>query len=1301
MNPQIRQFLPSQARGVYRFDDTFSPSDNASYRRFVESKLRFLPFSLIEEIRRHVIFSDDFEAASQQLYLNAPGDTNSHRANSLFRRYQYFENALDGKKGIDGAVNFLEIHFVKKVLATLLNDAGLAAVQPQKQIGDYFVDFAIEGNTKLAIEVDGFGKFSSRGALDGFIERQNYITCQGWKIIRFTYGQVMHTTKMALKMLYNLFSADPNLKGYLFDNHDQRQMRLFDGVHEPAQTGQTVFDLVNGFYRVQDWFAEHASTQGIDTTEFLLRDDFGLPFPMVALALSSLYHFLDVVTAVVDLDFHLPSIEVDAPERFNAWREYMHPKIIMKKRNRSPRAIIVNSSILQNCPASLPAPVSSEATFSYRKGLSLEEIHRHLDYISREFFGYNDGTKPFQDKVLQRVFDGKEVLGISATGSGKSFCYWLPSLLKPGLTLVISPLRSLMRDQRLSLLSYGIASMEFINSDVKGVERRRYMEEVKLGYIRILYISPERLRIKEFIEEIESFQQLVPINIIAVDEAHCISEWGHDFRPSYLKLPMIRKTLAERNPELCLIALTATAGQQVEKDMRSILKLSETHVIRDRLADRERFSFQIVSVGDGRSKTDAFHQILQRDLPKALKQQSLPYLLFQVNSRNEKAVGLVFCIYADPHGKNTVKDGTAHYLFEAMNILEQNKIFVSRRGRWPKYDLDAFSNGKVRTFASKPPTLCPNCRCYEYTSQGSNAPINPTDYDDELDNVNEEGRPPARIAGQKTCLRCRKNFLADEVVSPPSWEKIIEANQNDFRDSAFDILVATKGFGMGIDKSSVRFVIHTSLSSGIEAWYQEVGRAGRDNERAHIVLIADSPNESCRKEMIKDKDKVKRPQCTWSGGCQHGRKSICDYGKQHIFITRSYPGDETDAIYALKILDRLFTDYSQNQGEPISIRFNYTDDISRREIALYRLMTLGLIKDYTVEYGQHPCFEVSMCMDVLPETPEDVECWKERMQDSLIAYMSHWDDPKGKPSFQAKTKNFATPQQQPLFNNTVYEPLYLRTRDFETLPQLPLFFNAVYDYLLLLLDHTYKDIVKMRYDMLWNLLDVVNSEKENQCQRARILPHFEGVASVDPTYRCGCCNVCSPELDFLNRVRTRLQNSSVESSTLELNDLLNHNVLDLEKLRKLCEVFRDYRDSTYRAARAVLEGNSNNLPALYLTREFSPPADELQANTERLLQTANDRLVPLAQLRELYKTSGSQFKPDLLLILNEEYTTSDTPEGWEFLIEEAENWQHFNNIQIAALHDCLDFFVLVDETLPPDTENFRERAETLEEILNA
>lgn len=1295
MNHLVRHFLPSQVRGVYRFDDTFKQDDGASYEQFSESKLRFLPCSLIEPIRHCANLAEDFSTVSKQLSLDVqPRDANSRRANAFFDRHPYFQNALQGKKAIEGADNYLEIHFVKNILAPLLNENGLAALQPQRKIGPYYVDFAFDESCKLVIEVDGFGKFSHRSDLDKFIERQNYITCQGWKIIRFTYGQIMHTTKITLKVLHDLLNGDPQSRNFLISNLTATQPRrtLFDVFRTHEEPCLNVFDLVNGFYHVQDWFAEFAI--GNPASEVALRDEFDFPFPLVGLAISSLYHFLDAVAAVVAVKFDLPAVMISSPATMaKKWKQHLHPLIAIHKSKSSQMSLMeasVSPLAVQHSSSFHPTPVRSEELISFRRGLSIDEIHQGLDYITREVFGYNDGTKPFQSKVLQRIFDGKETLGISTTGSGKSFCFWLPILLKPGLTLVIAPLRSLMRDQRLTLLNYGICSMEFINSDVEASEQRQYMEEAKLGYLRLLYISPERLRIKKFVEELEALQEFVPINALVIDEAHCISEWGHDFRPSYLKLPSMRTVLAKKNPEFRFLALTATAGELVEKDMRNVLKLNDTDVLREKMADRERFSYQIVPVNDGASKAEAFRKILKEDLATALKKNSLSGLLAQHNSRQEKAVGIVFCIYADPHGKNTIHDGTIHYLFAAMNILEPDKVFMPLRGKQahPKYDLDAFSTGKVRAFSSKPPTLCPKCYCYEYTSRSDRSLATSDDDDENKVSTKKTDLKP------KICLRCNHHFTGEQTLEQhkEKWEKLIEVNQNDFKRSRFDILVATKGFGMGIDKSSVRFVIHTSLSSGIESWYQEVGRAGRDNERAHIVLLADPPNDSCRHE-LENLVGPKQPRCSWTGGCKHGRKSICDYGKQHLFITKSYPGAETDAIAALRMLDRLVGVHAQTGENSIPIRFNYTDDISRYELALYRLQSLGLIEDYMVAYGQAPRFEVTHGFDGLPDSAEKLELQESMMKISLDAYMSHWDN--------KKPLNLAMVREKckPLSNFTV------KIKKFKMLSQLDSssfqyeFFNTVYEHLLLLLDHTYEYVVRMRYNMLWNLCGVVNSWKENQCQRFRILPYFEGAGSVDDSYRCGCCNVCSPELDFRDLVMSRPQNPGVEASTTELNELLRNNILDIMKLRQLCEVFRDYRTNTYAKGRVVLEGNPYNLPALYLTREFSPLA-ELGANTKLFLQTANEYRIPLVQLAELYKTSAQPLQSELLLLLNDQDTTCDCREGWEFLAEEASNPQHYGNTQISIMRDCLEFFVLVKE-LPQDTEFLQEKVVKIEEIINA
>ena len=474
------------------------------------------------------------------------------------------------------AQNYLEIQFVKKILAPLLTDAGLGTVYPQWEVGRYRLDFAlISGARKFALETDGFGKFRERKALDDFVRRQNFIAKEGWTVIRYTYGQVMETTDATLQELYAFLQDDPQIRGLLAI--DSAPHTPFLPGFEPSQTGQNAVHLVNDFHRVQDHFTDLMLSETPASSRITLADCFGLKFPFVAMAVSALFDFLTAVAEIVDIDFDLPRVTVCGVRPPRNWGVRLHPYVSVLD-GTDTAGVALDGPTAQRSAHKIPAPPSTAGHIKFRANLSVDyDIHKRLLYFTDNLFGYPNGTQGFQDRVLQRVFNGSDVLGISATGSGKSFCFWLPALLKPGLTLIIAPLRSLMRDQRLTLLNYGIASAEFINSDINAMSQRRILEEVKLGYLRLLYVSPERLRIKKFLDELTHLQEFVPINFLAIDEAHCISEWGHDFRPSYLKLPYLRKTLAAR-----LIALTATAGQQVEADMLGILNLNKSHLERAR-----------------------------------------------------------------------------------------------------------------------------------------------------------------------------------------------------------------------------------------------------------------------------------------------------------------------------------------------------------------------------------------------------------------------------------------------------------------------------------------------------------------------------------------------------------------------------------------------------------------------------------------------------------------------------------------------------------------------------------------------
>lgn len=1296
MNPLVRHFVPSVMRGVYRLDDVVTGQiDGDEYRRFIERKIALIPRHLAKEIG---VQSAREQARRLPIELipgpravalpNARG-----RAVEFFRHHDYFSNALNGntlarEDSLAGSQNFLEIQFVKKILVPSLSDDGLRLIRPQEQVGGYLVDFGLCGTRKFALEVDGFGKFQQQIDLDNFIKRQNHIAAAGWTVIRYTYGQIMKSTESTVRNFCSILASDAQLNGMLGRQPAGAQAHLFDDTADDF--GRNPIDRVNDFHRVQDFFADFCATQWPDRKEVVVRDDFKGSSSFVAVAISGLYEWLDAVAGIVDVDFNLPDVQVCGPLLTAGGNFRLHAKVTVAASDQYCDMVIDQRAILYGT-AAVPVPPDAESRkIDYRHGLSVDDIHLRLSYFTEHIFGYAAGTKKFQDLVLQRVFDDRHVLGISTTGSGKSFCFWLPGILRPGLTIVVAPLRSLMRDQILSLRNNGIAVAEFINVDVTEPARRRIMEEARLGFVRLLYVAPERLRIKQFLDQLADLTQSVPINLLAIDEAHCISEWGHDFRPSYLKLPMVRESLSCNESPLKLIALTATAGREVEADMLGILQLRkgdghEGDVIRDKAADRERFSYQIVLAENGSAKTKLFRKVLKEHIPKALNTTPLRSLLDKTNNSGEKALGIVFCIYANPHGRHTTHEGTAHYLYEAMDILEKADIFEPNHLGPDKYRLDAYSTGRVRVFSSTKPTLCPHCNSYDFTSTKGTTSAK--------DDLGEDDTGKDDGTGLKTCLHCGRDFTGSATKSPPTWNKVIKQNQEDFKSTRFDMLVATKGFGMGIDQSSVRFVLHTASSSGLESWYQEIGRAGRDEERAHIALLTEPPNNACTAALAKGELPI--PDCkSYRSGCPHGKAGLCDYGKQHMFVKGSYPGVVKDAFRSMRMLDRILEARQVAMNGPVTVRSSH-DSISSDEIVLYRLTVLGLVNDYVISYKPHPHFLVELTLSEVPARQELLGKYRKGMQQKLRDYLSPFQGTQIArftitQKIEKCCKEFgqleAFPEEvaklnvlrelTPLFGQTASE-----------------FVRMVFGHLLVLLEHTYDRVVKMRYDMLRRLLDVVTSQ---ECLRIAILDYFS--QAPEKGYRCGLCDVCAPDLNFpdiRNPPRENPTNQELERR-LERIYAEDPGSFDLKVLRELIHEFKDYPTAKYRQARTVVQGSPNNLSALFVAREFSPPA-EIEGNARRLLRTANASGISLAVVKDLYTTSPDYLKADMLVsILNDAYSACDTAEGWEFLAREASIPAHRQTASVGMMGECLEFFVIAERVISEGTHSFKQKVLELE-----
>jgi ATP-dependent DNA helicase RecQ len=218
--------------------------------------------------------------------------------------------------------------------------------------------------------------------------------------------------------------------------------------------------------------------------------------------------------------------------------------------------------------ANLPLPPTELNVAELNDNVNLAEFAT-LEQALKHFFGY-DSFRPGQQEIIQTMLDDRDQLVIMPTGGGKSLCFQLPALLKAGVTIVVSPLIALMQDQVEALRDNGIGAT-FINSTLGLAQLRERAAQILAGKIKLLYVAPERLLTESFLSFLAQVQAQVGIAALAIDEAHCVSEWGHDFRPEYRQIRLVR----ERFPQVPLVALTATATQRVRQDITQQLALRQ------------------------------------------------------------------------------------------------------------------------------------------------------------------------------------------------------------------------------------------------------------------------------------------------------------------------------------------------------------------------------------------------------------------------------------------------------------------------------------------------------------------------------------------------------------------------------------------------------------------------------------------------------------------------------------------------------------------------------------------------------
>lgn len=504
-----------------------------------------------------------------------------------------------------------------------------------------------------------------------------------------------------------------------------------------------------------------------------------------------------------------------------------------------------------------------------------------LEFFLKNIFekaSFREGQFPIISNVLNR----EDTIGLLPTGGGKSMCYQLPCLLQPSISFVVCPIKSLMYDQKLNMEASCVTNTNSITSDLTPQERSKIQNEFAQGKYLFIWISPERFQKKDFREYIADVyaNPELSISYAVIDEVHCMSEWGHDFRTSYLNLT---KTIQRYCPSSKFIGLTATASVNVLKDIKV------------------EFSRNERKLGDENIKS------------------LLDY------SRKE----LVFQIIVDQNNKyNKLKE-----IIESENIIEDDNnaclIFTPHvNGSYGCYsvanNIDRISTGKTKWYSGEVPEIP------EYDDSGNNT-------------------------GRKVA-----------VMSEDEFKKYKVAVQANFKKDKFPVLVATKAFGMGIDKNNINYTIHYGIPSSVEALYQEAGRAGRwtnkdKKAKCYVLYSQETTDEENIKKLFEidttfAEIKAINEEVEWNGGdifrqlflFLQGQRDINEDFKAIKLITENY--------FKPKSKQKIW--FSTVSRELRSIGFSGSNE-SLKEIAqkaIYRLRILGIVVDWTTDFVNH--FEV-------------------------------------------------------------------------------------------------------------------------------------------------------------------------------------------------------------------------------------------------------------------------------------------------------------------------------------------------------
>ena len=506
-------------------------------------------------------------------------------------------------------------------------------------------------------------------------------------------------------------------------------------------------------------------------------------------------------------------------------------------------------------------PIEYETAIPERAGQVEAALHYFLKYL----FGYSRFHQG-QVGIIKRALARRATLGILPTGSGKSLCYQMACLLQPCISFVVCPIISLIQDQDVNARDIGICRVGRIDSQMDREGKNKVLEGFGQRRYQFIWISPERFQTKDFRERLREIGNAASYGYAVIDEAHCLSEWGHDFRVSYLKL---NDTIQRFCPQAVILALTATASRSVLEDLLVELRITKRDVQTSPSLDRPELTYHVIKI-DEQNRAEALGTLLDEINDTFRRREGVSTIFEPVGEDGKDSIcGIVFC--NTKGGKRTA----------------------------------ASCSGVVSLLRSR------GIEAGEYHA--------------------DRGNERARV-------------------------------QQAFIDNEFTVMAATKAFGMGVNKKNVRYTIHDGLPWSIEAFYQEAGRAGRDDERneseCYILFSDDSPSEVVERVFARDTS------------IEEIRSSVGDLGDDlgtlFFLWTRGHEDIDVEAQAIIAVFKELmrrrdrrgkavieFTLVRELMHDALAKKLKPGDTLELHmgtQDALYKLALLGIVRDWTIDY---------------------------------------------------------------------------------------------------------------------------------------------------------------------------------------------------------------------------------------------------------------------------------------------------------------------------------------------------------------